>query len=94
MHYFTMKIIEETDSEYKAELTLWENTDSKIYVQIGYDDNDPYSTQGICITANDARALINELSSIVKSIEGTDDRHLTLTPPSQTKTPSKVNWSK
>jgi hypothetical protein len=76
MHFYTLTIMEETESEYKSELKLWENTDGNIWLQIGYDDNDPITTQGIPLTPNDARALISELSRILEGIEGNQQRIL------------------
>lgn len=72
MVLLTMTIIEEENSEYRSELKLWRNADGKIWIQVGYDETDPYATQGIPITTDDAKALINELQRLVKNIEGTE----------------------
>jgi hypothetical protein len=76
MHFYTLTIMEETESEYKSELKVWENDSGNIWLQVGYDDNEPYSTQGIPLTPTDARALINELSRILRGIEGDEQRIL------------------
>jgi hypothetical protein len=90
MHFYTMTILEETESEYQSELKLWENKDGKIWIQVGYDDNEPHGSHGIPITTDDARALINELSRLLKTMEP---------PVQEVKQPlgqqlpiSKVNW--
>lgn len=99
MYFYKMTIIEETDSEYRNELTLWDTDKGKIWMQIGEDDiNDPLQTQGMAITVEDARALINELSRLIKQIDGFSEhaesnpgKQLVLTPEQPV---SKVNWSK
>lgn len=98
MHFYTMTILEETESECRSELKLWENAKGHIWMQIGYGEDDPCTTQGIPLTADDARALIGELTRLVKEIEPTDKSYKTLTPSShepnvgQLPIPSKVNW--
>lgn len=68
-----MTIIEETESEYKTELKLWENSHGKIWIQCAIDETEPTGIQGLEITTNDAKALIQELTRIVNSIEGTEE---------------------
>lgn len=72
-----MTIQEETESEYKAELKLWPNTDGKIYLEVGPTDNEdaPYYTGAITLTASDAKALIHELNRILKDMADYDDGH-------------------
>lgn len=61
--------MEENDSQYRSELKLWENDHGNIWLQVGYDDDDPCMTQGISLTKEDAHALINELQRILKNME-------------------------
>lgn len=68
MVIYTMTIIEETDSEYKSELKLWENTDGKIWLEVGLGDNEPCLNQGITLTKNDALALAKELERLAKEL--------------------------
>lgn len=68
MNYRMLIIREEIESEYQSEMKLWPNTDGDIWIQISIDETDPYSTQGMAITTDDARALIAELTALVKDI--------------------------
>lgn len=105
MHFYTMNIIEENDSEYKSELKLWENTDNNIWLEVGYfDQEDPYSTHGIALTQSDAVALIKELTRLVgyvptsqikapaQEIQKPEGKQLTIDPAPTL--PSRVNWGK
>lgn len=93
MHYYQMTIREETESEYVSELKLWENTEGKIWIQISMDESDPCQLQGLAITKDDARVLIQELTRMLKGIEGelATGKQLTLTPDAAV--PQKVKWT-
>lgn len=91
MHFYTMTITSEIESEYRSELKLWENSGGDIWIQIGYDDNDdPYSTQGMAITTDDAKALIAELTRLIKQTETAAPAALG----QQLPLLQKVNWNK
>lgn len=93
MYLYTMTIFEETESENRSELKLWEGANDKIWIEIGYGDDEPCMNQGIAITKDDAEALIKELTRLIKNLEpeikvndnGVQGKQLP---------PSKVNWDK
>lgn len=71
-----MTITEEcTQNEEPFMLQLWENRDGKIWIQCGYDEMEPHGMHGIAITPDDARALIAELTRLVKEIESVPERN-------------------
>lgn len=77
MYFYTMTITEEcTQNEEPSMLQLWENRDGKIWIQCGYDEMEPHGMHGIAITPDDARALIAELTRLVKEIESNTTREV------------------
>jgi hypothetical protein len=64
MYFYQMTILEETESEYQSKLMLWDT------IQVGSTSDDLCETQGIAITPEDGRALINELTRLLQRIEG------------------------
>lgn len=107
MHRYYMEIREETENN-PSGLKLWINDKSNIYLEVGQlDDEDaPYYTGFITLTPDDARALIGELTRMVKQIEpeqpafkrnGSADpvkpegKQLTIDPAPTLQ--SKVNWN-
>lgn len=104
MHFYKMTIIEETASEYRNELTLWDTDKSKIWIQIGEDTfDDPHALQGMAITVDDARALMNELNRLISIIGNTELSLAETREPEvigsgnslkETSLSQKVNWTK
>lgn len=65
MHYYMLTISEETESEFKSELQVWENREGKLWIQIGDEPMEPHGVHGMTLTKDDAVALIKELTRLV-----------------------------
>lgn len=98
--------MEIVDDEFENRLKLYENSQGKIYLEVGANDSEdaPYYTGAITLNADDARSLIGELQRLLKGMEGHEKKNepqqraaspvakqLTLSPEQPIQ---KVNWNK
>jgi hypothetical protein len=69
MYYLTFINVDE-ETKYKNKLSLWRNTDNKLFIQVGPEDEEDASiTQWIALDFQDAKALHHEILSILKAME-------------------------